>query len=549
MIDATPVPGDPLWWLLRLGQRLSDDIGRFNVLERYWLGDPPLPYGNKKMREAYIRLQRQARTNFGGLVTEAVLERMKVVAFRAGGTESIETDKTAWDWWQRNNLDADQGLVHRAAATMSRSYVLCGLNDHDDDDDPDGPGSTGKVLVTAEDPRQVIHEASPENRRKILAGLKTWWDNVENCQIAVLYLPTEIHYFRTVDRSKDDQSPIWDLRFWEYDDSEHADGVAPNPLGRPPLVVFTNRPLMSGYGIGEFEDVIDILDRINTTILDRLVIQAMQAYRQRYVTGMEVQDEDGRVEANFDPGADLLWAIPDEKAKFGEFNPTDITAILKGIEADVAHLAAITRTPASYLLAGIVNVSGNALALTETGLVSKIEEREAEFGNSWEEVYRMVGDLTGHKIGFDAEVVWKDPQFRSMNEMAAASVQLMHAGVTWRTRMAKLGFSPQEIERMEAERLQEAMLASILAPLSMAEGGMLGTRGVTYTEPGVLPGAVGAASPAPAADAPVQPGGGQAATEPANSSPAKAGAAAGTQSRSPMKRPANPGGGRTGPKP
>lgn len=542
MIDATPVPGDALWWLLRLGKRLYADIPRFNDLERYWLGDPPLPYGNKKMREAYVRLQRQARTNFGGLVTEAVLERMKVTGFRAGGDASVETDKTAWGWWQDNNLDSDQALVHRAAAVMSRSYVLCGLNDHDEDDLETTPG----VLVTVEDPRQVIHEASPENRRNILAGLKTWWDDVENCQFAVLMLPDEIHYFRTVDRKKDDQAPIWDLRFWEYDTSENPDGIAPNPLHRPPMVVFVNRPMLSGYGIGEFEDTIDILDRINTTILDRLVVQAMQAYRQRYVTGMEVTDENGRTEANFDPGADLLWAIPDEKAQFGEFNPTDIGSILKGVEADVCHLAAITRTPASYLLAGIVNVSGNALALTETGLVSKIEEREGELGNSWEEVYRMVGDLLGSPVARDCEVVWKDPQFRSMNEMASASVQLMNAGVTWRTRMRLLGFSPQDIERMEAERLQEAMLASILAPLSMAEGGMLGNRGVTYTEPGVLPGAVGAASPAPA---PAAPAGGPAATQPANSTPAKAGTAAGTQARHPMKRPANPGGGRTGPKP
>ena len=430
MIDVTPEPGDELWWLLRLGKRLEGDLPRLNRLDSYWRGEPPLPYGNRKMREAYRRLQRQARTNFCELVAETLLERMKVMGFRSG-TDSApdvprpgaltlpghntgpvdEVDKQAWDWWQRNNLDADAGLVHRAAVVMSRSYVIAGLNDHDEDD----LSTTPKVLVTPEDPRQVIHEASPENRRKILAALKTWWDDVESCQFAVLYLPDSICYFRTTNRSKDDTTPLWDLRAWDIDDSEYPDGVADNPLGRPPVVPFINRPDMSGFGLGEFETVTDIQDRINTQVLDRLVVSAMQAYRQRWATGIDATDENGNPDADFDPGADLLWAVPDPDAKFGEFNPTDLSSLLKAVEADVAHLAAITRTPPSYLLAGIVNISGNALAMTETGLVSKIEERATEYGNSWEEVYRLVGDLMGSSdIGPDAEVIRKDPQFRTI---------------------------------------------------------------------------------------------------------------------------------------
>jgi hypothetical protein len=57
----------------------------------------------------------------------------------------------------------------------------------------------------------------------------------------------------------------------------------------------------------------------------------------------------------------------------------------------------------------------------------------------------------------------------------------MQAGVPWRTRMRLLDMSPSEIDRMEAERAHDAMLAAALAPLAVAEGGQLGTRGVTYT--------------------------------------------------------------------
>lgn len=474
--DATN-PGAPGWWLLRLGKRLAEDQKRFDRLEAYWKGDPPLPHGNRKMREAYRRLQRLARTNFGALIAEALLERLKVVGFRAGADATQDADKAAWGWWQYNDLDADSGLVHRSAVVMSRAYVIVGP-------DPDQPG---RVLVTAEDPRQVIHESAPTNRRQVRAALKTWWDDVTDAQLAVLYLPDRIHYYRTAANVKRDSSTSpWTVSSWEPDTSQdYPDGSAANPLGEVPVTPFTNRPDMAGVGLGEYEDVLDMLDRVNTVILDRLVISAMQAYRQRYATGVDLTDEDGNPSAEFDPGADLLWAVPDEKAKFGEFNPTDLTPIIKAIESDVQYLAAITRTPPHYLLAGIVNASGDALSVAESGLASKASERLLEFGNSWERVYRLAARLLGRTVGDDAEVLWRDPQFHSLSQMAAANVQLMQAGVPWRTRMRMLDMSPSEIDRMEAERAHDAMLTAALAPLSIAEGGQLGSRGVTYTDKGL----------------------------------------------------------------
>lgn len=531
MLSQNPLPDSPDWWLLRLGQRLQDETPRFNLLESYWLGDPPLPHGNRKMREAYRRLQRIARTNFGNLVTEAMVERQKVVGFRAGSDATIDADKEAWKWWQANDLDANQCLVHRAAAQMSRSYVIVGERAADEVyDDDDVPGG---VLITPEDPRQVIHESAPEDRRDVKAALKTWWDDVDGCQRAILFLPDTIHYFATRKRARDSADPLWTAANWFVDDSEHPGGSVVNALGEVPVVPFVNRPNMAGEGLGEYEDCRDILDRINTVILDRLVVSAMQAYRQRWATGIEMTDENGNPDASFDPGADMLWAIADEKAKLGEFGITDVTPIIKAAESDVMYLAAITRTPPSYLLAGIVNVSGNALALTETGLVSKITERNAELGSSWERVYRLAAKVAGSAVSVDAEVIWTDPQFRSMNEMAAASVQLVSAGVPWRTRMRLLGFSPQDIDRMEAERLHDAMMASILAPLPMSEGGSLAiNRGVTWTEQNVLPGKPTNESPAPSPNVDTPGGTGPPSQNKPGSTPAKAGPQAGTQSPS-----------------
>jgi hypothetical protein len=462
VLDTVDTPSSPDWWLMRLGNRLHHDRPRLDTLHDYWAGRHPLPFGNQNMRETYRRFQTMARTNFMSLVAESLLERLRVVGFRAGGDKTEANDRAAWGWWQANDMDAVAGLVHRAAVVMGRSYVIVGV----DPDDADQP------LITGEDPRQVIHETDPANRRKVLAAAKTWWDDVARRHRAVLYLPDSIHYYTSVRTTEEVDSQLWQSAQWNV-----ADDPRRNPLDEVPVVAFRNRPNLCGETQGEFEDVVDIQDRINVQVLDRLVISTMQAYRQRWGIGVDVTDEQGRPQAPFDPGADLLWAVPDEKAKFGDFAQSDLSGVLNAVESDVHHLGAITRTPPHYLLGAIVNAAGEALAAAETGLCAKADERINEYSASWEAVYRLAGVITGVEVGTDAEAVWANPQFRSLNEKAAASVQLLAAGVPWRTRMTVLDFTPQEIDRMVAEKVQDAMVAAALAQATgMDESGAPGGR-------------------------------------------------------------------------
>jgi hypothetical protein len=455
VLDYAAEPNSPDWWLLRLGKRLEADRNRFDVLDAYWRGNHPVPFGNQKMREAYRRFQKQSKTNFCKLVAESVIERLKVTGFRTGSDGNETLDKTAWGWWQTNHLDADSGLVHRAAIVMSRAYVIVGEH----------PDKEGQPLVTGEDPRQVIHESAPDNRRRRLAALKTWWDDVSRRQMAVLYLPETIHYYRGMDQQDQPTNGAFkNGSKWEIDTEEGDGGSVVNPFAEVPVVPFLTCPDLSGGTLGEFEDVIPVQDRINTEVLDRLVISAMQAYRQRWATGVDLTDENGNPSGGFDPGADLLWNVSDENAKFGEFQPVDLTGVLKAVDSDIQHMAAITRTPPHYLLGSMVNTSGDALAAAETGLTSKVIERSQEFGESWESVYQLAGKIMGKTVPDDCEVIWADPQFRTLTEMAAASVQLMTAGVPWHTRMRMIDFTPSEIDRMQAERAADAMMNAVLAP-------------------------------------------------------------------------------------
>jgi hypothetical protein len=459
VLTDTGTPGSPGWWLLRLGERLAAQAGDLETLQQYSVGDHPLPVGHRKARDAYRRFQRVARTNFVGLVADAPLERLEVQAFAGGAQADLVHDAGAWRIWQANSLDADAEIVHRYAAVMRRGYVIVGPPDATDPEmPPDVP------IITPEDPRLVIHESDPARRRRVRAALKAFADPIEGIGRAIVYLPDAIYYYSTAQPV--DTTVAWTAQAWAVDEQRVPDGVAPNPLGIVPVVPFINRPDIDPYGVGEFETVTDVQDRINQTILDRLVIASMQAFRQRWVAGLSGEDQNGNPIFDADPGADLLWVVDNPAVKFGDFATTDIAPLLKAVEADVQHLAAITHTPASYLMATMVNVSGDALEAAEAGFVSKIGRAQRQLGESWEQVLRLAGRYGTVAVNPDAEVRWVPARQAGISQLADAAVKHEMAGVPWRQRMLDLGYSPQQIDRMDAERMQDALLAEKLGAIS-----------------------------------------------------------------------------------
>lgn len=469
----TKTPGSAGWWLARLDERLWMRRRRYDRLYRYYMGNADLPEGDERCREMFRRFQKKARTNMCRLVANAVNERLEVVGFRAGAATTPGNDMNAWQIWQANHLDADQSLVHLNALIMSDAYVIVGPPDDDGDGD-----ETGFPLITGEDARQVIAEMDPINRRKVRAALKTWYDDVDQRRHAVLYLPDSINYFSVQTDNYDSirhdmQSPYSPPRV-SYDSWETESEPVDNPISPVvPVVRFVVEPMLGGDGLGEFEDVIDIQDRINDTILNRLVIQKVQAYRQRWVTGVETEDENGNdLDLPFVPGVDLLWAVDDDTVKFGEFGVTDLKPILDAIKDDVTHLTMLTGLPPHYVAGDIVNASADALAAAEARLVVKAARRASQFGEAWEQVLRLAYLYMDQAdaFGVDAEVQWKDPERKTPAQVADAVVKKQMAGVPWRQRMEDLGYSPTQIERMKAERAADALLAHALAAANAAGG-------------------------------------------------------------------------------
>ncbi len=457
MAVDTSVPQSPGWWLARLGYKILAERDELETLWKYAIGNPNLPDVPGLSPGEVRDWMSVARANWAGLVIDAPAERMGVEGFRfgKGDAESAKTaDADANRIWQENHLDADSDLVHYGALSQRRAFVLV------------EKGIDGRPVITHETPRQMAVEYEPGSTRRLHAALKLWYDDWTGETKATLWLTDRVYYFtsRRVDPVFP-TSPRSALRQWEATALPNSpDGSAVNPAGEPPVVVFTNRRSRRPDGFAEHEDVTTIQDRINLSLINLVAAMRYGAFRQRYAAGLVV-DEDPLTGKKIQPyqlDIKTLWTTDNPDVKFGEFAATDLVPYVKAVESAVQDLAAISRTPPHYLLGQVVNVSGDALKAAETGLVSKVRDRCRNFGESWEAVMRMAFRILGDEAratAYDAETVWRDPESRSLAELADAGVKLGSAGVPWRQRMERLQYTPKEIERMEVDRAQDALLA------------------------------------------------------------------------------------------
>lgn len=452
-IDTTQ-PQSPGWYLSTLIGQLSARQNELNRLDRYYRGEPDLPWGPDNSKAAFQRFQRKARANWANLIVEAPRERMMPVGFRTGAEPDGNGDALAWSIWEANNLSAEFPLVVRAKMSMRDSYMIVG------DIDPE----TRFPVITAEDPRQVITMHDPVNRRKVVAALKVFTDDVLGVDLAYLYLPGFVYRARR--ETTTSATVSFDANGWEW--------VDPVPAqlkhNRVPVVRFPNRADLAGNSMGEFEDVIDDIDRINLMLLQRLQVAVMQAFRQRAIKGdLPAQNAEGKdIDYNdifrADPGA--FWHLP-EGVDVWESGGVDLTPLLESVKADIRDVAAVTRTPMFYLFPDAANGSAEGASLQREGLVFKVTDRIIESSDPTEQVMSLafltMGD-TERAARSDMEVLWAPPERFTLAERYDAASKAQAAGVPWRSVMTNvLQFSPQDVARMESERAQELLLSALPA--------------------------------------------------------------------------------------
>lgn len=458
---AEPSDLTPQEWLERLGKKIIHRRHRIDMWRRYFDGDQDLPQGPSQHRDAFQNFQKTARTNLCLLCAESMVHRTQINGFRM----SSESDQSAvWKLWQSAKLDARQFGIWRKAYSRSAAYVTVGV-------DPRRPRTP---RVSIEGPENVIVEVDPADSSRRLAALRLWFDDIAKRWFATLYLPgsdpsTAGRRYRW--QSKKTSSlvspgpPSFSPSSWELREDPSRS------LSSVPVVPFLNGD-EGEEPRAEFDVGIDVQDRLNLTVLNRLTAERYASFRQRGLLNFEPETDPvtGITIAPFKPGSDQLWTVPppdpgDPEPKLFDFQQTTTDGILRGIEADMRAFAAVTITPVYYLPGDLVNIGADSVAALDAGHINKVRQRHTVFGEEAEETLQLMADVAELDVDLtEAEVVWMRPETFNPANVADFMVKLVSANVPVTMAAEEAGWSPQRVEQLRTEMAAEAFRQSLMQP-------------------------------------------------------------------------------------
>lgn len=473
MLDSRKIktPGTDEWFLQRLSKDMGNRIPQIDLLTDWYGGEPPLAVPDGGDAVSFQRVIKASRLNLAELIVNAVLFRMNCLAFRTAADNDQNGDAEAAKIYRRNKAKVQITQALEWMLITGHAYILTGSRQ-----------KKGKVLsvFTAEHPRLVITEEDPSRPGISIAGLKVYRDDLRDRDVAVLYRRIEdgdgntIVYSRTAVKKGRTLLPArgrahWKINGndWDWDQQlTGIDEVTQEPYWQDsyeeydleliPIHYFRNR-----NGMGEFEKHLPTMERINHTILQRMIIIAFQAFRQRGIKGMPNEDDDGN-EIDYsdvfssDPGS--LWLLPDA-ADFWESGQADIGPVLNAAKDDIIQLAVASSTPLFSVVPDAANGSAEGAALQREGLLFKtgdlIDRVDRQLAEMMAQCFEIEGDDVRSEVE-GVETIWGSPRRSSLQERAIAGVQARAAGVPWRTRMEKfLELTPDEIATAEQERLSD----------------------------------------------------------------------------------------------
>jgi hypothetical protein len=478
-------------WRSFLLPQLDTRAQEAELYELYYDGRHPLQFATSKFREAFGALFGAFADNWCQIVVDAAVERLRVVGFRVTGNVSDQ----AWELWQANALDVQSVIAHTEAGKNGRAFLL--VDPNGDGDDP---------LITVEHASQMIVAHDPANRQERLAALKRWLGD-DGFQYLTLYLPDLVLKYESaepINSPRAQTSPtVWVPR-------SGVDAEVVNPLGVVPVVPLENKPGILGVCHSDLESALPLQNAINKLCTDLIVTSEYGAFPQRVVTGVEVpkDPETGQplAAAEMKAAMSRLWTFKPPDAKVTSLPAADLANFVNAVEMFVTHLAAQTRTPPHYLLAKLVNMSGDALSVAEAGLVSKCRSKTLFFSDAWEEAMALALQASGTDVeASDCEAIWANPERIAQGQLVDAAVKKKTLGVPLPVIWLELGYTPEQIVEMEAllESEREAeLLAAAQAQAAAAREVLTSTPA---SEAAAAPGEPVPAAPATAPPAPPQP--------------------------------------------
>lgn len=411
----------------------------YKEAEDYYEGRVGESFASAKLRHAMRATGHRGQHNYCRIVVDAVLHRLELANIVADKTNA---QRVITDVWERNELGLEANEIYRKALEYGDSYAIV------------WPDENGDLLVSANSPRTTAIVYDPENPRKKLYAVKMW-DESQPFSTEHGRTRMNVYYPDRIEKWVSDPSvdAVTVGTNWTHVGDEE------NPFGEVPVFHFrTHRP----YGKPEHFEAYGAQNDINKLLATHFFSIDYQGAPQRYALayngesdmvdfGDDETERENIATLKSDPGS--LWYLKGVM-NVGQFQPADPKAFWDPINQLKQSLAALTDTPFHYLEKPINIASGQAQRVAEAGLLKKVADRQASFGATWRELFNFVLKIEG--ISARLEVKWDDVEaFDALDEWDVM-LKKINAGLSHRQALREAGYEESEIEKIMAERAQEA---------------------------------------------------------------------------------------------
>lgn len=458
LVDPTielPAGKTPADWLRLLARRLDADRSRVRDLTRFMSGDAPLPEMGANVRASWQKFQRESRTNWAELIVNAVVDRIIPNGILVTGDPKSAKAKQAQRIWRDNHMDAVFVDWLRMGLAFNKSFLTC------------WKGDDGKAVITADGPETMSAATDPLQPWKVRAAMRWWRDMDVERDYAMVWSSTHWQrFYRSVyinPYSTEEQQ----RKYHMFASGSWVPEGEPTPTlsDTPPVVIYRNPG-----GVGEYETHVDLINRINRGTLQRLVISAMQAFRQRGIKGGMLPEKDAEGNAIdytkvFDASPGALWNLP-ENLDIWESQQTDVRPILDESKDDIRQLSAVTRTPFVQLIPDNANQSAEGALGAKEGLIFKCSARLTEAAAGCETIMSKALAVEDTVLSAEEplELLFEPVAMVTLPEKYQAAVGAKNAGESWRSIARNiLGYSPEQIAQDALDRADEMMVTMAAA--------------------------------------------------------------------------------------
>lgn len=465
---AEPDRGSPEWWLKTLATRLHDRrTGRgwsnlaqkremrpgLDLLWSYVTGDPPLPDCASGWREGMRSFIRSSRMNYADRACASVSDRLVPTGWRTAVDQDEDGDQLAAEVAAENRFGLILPDLWDYMLALGDAYTLTS-----------NPRKGSKIpTITAEDPRQAITSDDPITG-DVSVGLKMFRDEWDSADLAYLYMPGYLRVYRHVSKTSSLLSSSFRFGLGSWDIDEQLSGATPGLPERCAMAHVSNR-----RGVGEFEPHLDVLNRINETIFDRVTIAKFQAFRQRGIKGLPDNDSEGD-EIDYseaflaDPGG--LWKLPLE-AEVWESTPVDMNPIRMVIKDDVEGFAAAIGMPLHYVTPDAAQGSAEGASTMKESNTFRTEERQRRadvlLAQTQSNAFAVMGDEERANVR-QIKTIWSPAERYSLSDKSQSFFTQRQAGMPFDVAARDiLNYGPDDLPRLRQARTNDLFFSAAQA--------------------------------------------------------------------------------------